>query len=121
MTEAAKRDARIKAAVKAAYRKGVRVGEARACHHCTSKKLRLLEITNTNLWSMLTELDRTEPIEGVNLSFDLADRIVEGLRKGEKHTKYANILERQICQEDKTLHILLEELLTTDDIPGSVD
>lgn len=87
MTETANRDDKIKAAVKAAYQKGIRVGKARRCRQCTSKKLRLLEIANSNLWNILTELDRTDPIEGVNLSFDLADRIVEGLRKGEKHEK----------------------------------
>ena len=120
-TETARKptERQLKAWLTVAYDKGVADGERKKCRHCTSKKLTLLTIANRNLWEILQELDRAEPINGVVLSIEMADNVVKALRRGKKNFRYANIIRRQIRECDRTFDILMRTLLDPEERPDS--
>lgn len=107
----------VKALTSAAYRSGLEHGKLSACSHCQSKKLRLLAIANANLWEILTELDRTDPVAGVVISMQQADIIIKALRRGERHLKYANLLAAQVRDCDRTFDLLRRQLLDPEERP----
>ena len=111
------RKTKIQRAVLAAYRRGVRDGVQKECKKCTQKKMRLLAIANRNLWEILTELDRTDPVEGLVLSYDMAERVTEALAKGQRRIKLANLIRRQVDESDTTFHLLMRQLLDPEERP----
>ena len=50
--------------------------------NCLERQLVQLKETNRNLWDMLTNLDKDEPLIGVLMSYKDTETVIRDLRKG---------------------------------------
>jgi len=103
-------DPQLKDAVTSAYKLGMMDGEKKHCKECRNKLISAMTTTNANLWEILNDLDKIEPIEGLVLSFKDAEDIIAALRSGKRKTKLANILRRRVRESSQGLRLFLAEV-----------
>lgn len=95
----------FKSAVRAAYKLGVEDGR-----HQTQIQLNALESANREMFRILQELDKTSPLAGVLISYDLAEKIIRALRKSTSSTHFARRLRKIFQQQGGEAEVQLNAL-----------
>jgi len=112
-SKARKLDPQLKQGVTAAYKLGLMDGEKVKCRQCRNRLVSALTTTNASLWEILNDLDKTEPIQGIILSFKEAQEVVVTLREANRKPKLRNIIARRVRESSHSLEKLLAELVGT--------